>query len=397
MAAFPVKYFHSAMRGAPTVSGTAGTMIGLLDACLINGFGTVTLTGLSASSGVATATVSSGNSFDVGAIVLIAGATPGALNGEARVLTSTATSFTFATSAADGAASGTITAKYAPVGGWDKIYSGTNKAVYQSTDLQANGHCLRLDDSGTNYSVVRGFEAMSDVDTGSGPFPTTAQVSDTNSRWWKYGSAGATATDWYFFGDSRFFFHAIAMYSVPANGLIYPMHPMGFGDSVALAPGGDAWSTGLAYVNATSNMATHGLSSGSSPSGTGGVYCARAITGLGAAAGCAKRPYMGAVNMASGSEDTFGAGVSPVDGKLLLSKMLLLNDSVNTAPPRAEIPGIYYLPHSGVFRPGLATGYVVEVDGALAGRRLIAVGAGGAYDSISINGGFLVDVTGPWR
>lgn len=93
MVTFPVKYFHSAMRGAPVVSGTAGTMISLLDACLITGFGTVTLTGLNVSGGVASATVSAGSSFEAGAVVLLAGATPDALNGEARVLSATS-SFT---------------------------------------------------------------------------------------------------------------------------------------------------------------------------------------------------------------------------------------------------------------------------------------------------------------
>ena len=42
MAVFPVKYIHSDMRGAPVLSGTPGAMIGVLDAFLITGFGTVT-------------------------------------------------------------------------------------------------------------------------------------------------------------------------------------------------------------------------------------------------------------------------------------------------------------------------------------------------------------------
>jgi len=34
-----VKVFHSGMTGAPSLSGTAGALIAVLDALLINGFG----------------------------------------------------------------------------------------------------------------------------------------------------------------------------------------------------------------------------------------------------------------------------------------------------------------------------------------------------------------------
>ena len=61
---YPVKYFHSDMRGAPTINGTPGALIAALDACLITGFGLTTVTGISVSGGVATATVSAGNSFE---------------------------------------------------------------------------------------------------------------------------------------------------------------------------------------------------------------------------------------------------------------------------------------------------------------------------------------------
>ena len=97
-----VKWFSRDMRGAPTISGTAGSRIAALDACLLTGFGPVTSTGVTVSGGIATATVPSGQSFAQHAVVLISGATPSALNGEARVLTSSSTQITFATTAADG-------------------------------------------------------------------------------------------------------------------------------------------------------------------------------------------------------------------------------------------------------------------------------------------------------
>ena len=41
-----VVYFTSTMSGAPTLTNTAGSLIGILDACLVDGLGSVTLDSL---------------------------------------------------------------------------------------------------------------------------------------------------------------------------------------------------------------------------------------------------------------------------------------------------------------------------------------------------------------
>lgn len=82
-----VRYFDSTMSGAPTLQGVAGSAISVLDACLINGFGTVTVNGLVVSNNVATVTVSTGHNLGmirgvnnvspgVGPVIQIAGASP---------------------------------------------------------------------------------------------------------------------------------------------------------------------------------------------------------------------------------------------------------------------------------------------------------------------------------
>src|SRR5574338_427743 len=142
----PVKYFHGQMTGAPVLSGTAGSRIAVLDACLING-------------------------FEVNQVVLVAGATGGAaaLNGEWCVTAVSSTWIQFACPGiGDQTATGTITVKAAPSGSWSKVFSGTNKAAYKSTDPAATGCLLRVDDTSAQYAVVRGYETMTDVDTGSG-------------------------------------------------------------------------------------------------------------------------------------------------------------------------------------------------------------------------------------
>lgn len=206
-----VKYFDSTMSGAPTLSGTAGTLISVLDACLINGFGTVTLDSLVVSSNVATGTVSAGHGLSmigsaVGSVITIAGATPSGLNGTWRIASvADSTHFTFATSGiSDQTATGTITAARTPLG-FSKTYSGTNKAVYRANDVAGSRLYLRVADDGTGsatYARIRGYESMSDVDTGTGPFPTDAQVSG-GLYWGKSSVASSTARAWRLIGDSQ--------------------------------------------------------------------------------------------------------------------------------------------------------------------------------------------------
>lgn len=214
MADTSVRYFDSTMSGAPSLSGTAGTLISVLDACLINGFGTVTLDSLVVSSNVATGTVSAGHGFSmigsaVGSVITIAGATPSGLNGTWRIASvPNSTHFTFATSGiSDQTATGTITAVRTPLG-FSKVYSGTNKAAYRAGDIMSSRLYLRVADDGTGtatYARIRGYESMSDVDTGTGPFPTDAQISG-GLYWGKSSAASSTARAWRLIGDSQGFY-----------------------------------------------------------------------------------------------------------------------------------------------------------------------------------------------
>lgn len=212
-----VRYFDSTMSGAPSLSGTAGALIGVLDACLVNGFGTVTLASLVVSSNIATGTVSAGHGFSmiggaVGSVITIAGATPSGLNGTWRIASvADSTHFTFVTSGiSDQTATGTITAVRAPLG-FSKVYSGTNKAVYRADDVMSSRLYLRVADDGTGsatYARARGYESMSDVDTGAGPFPTDAQLSG-GLYWGKSSAASSTARAWRLFGDSQGFYLSV--------------------------------------------------------------------------------------------------------------------------------------------------------------------------------------------
>lgn len=194
-------WYDSTMSGAPTLSGEAGKLIGVLDACLKDGFGSVTLDSVVVTDGVATATKSAGHGFTDYVVVTIAGATPSGLNGNKRLTRTSSTVFTFdATGISNQTATGTITAKMAPVG-WTKPYSGTNKAVYARSDVAATAMVLRVDDSPAQYPTLIMYESMSGVDTGTGPAPTSSSYYTAKST-----TANSTARAWRVFADSRAFY-----------------------------------------------------------------------------------------------------------------------------------------------------------------------------------------------
>jgi hypothetical protein len=203
-----VRLYRYSDANAPVLRGQASALIQLLDACLVDGYDPRSVDSITVAAGVATAGISAGHSYEVGAVIRIAGATPAALNGDWRVASATGSELTFSVaglSIADGAATGTITALRAPAG-WQKLYSATNKAVYRSLNhSDHNGQCLRVVDSNATLTRVRGYASMTSVDAGTGPFPTTGQASGDGLYWGKSNASGSSARNWALVADSRRF------------------------------------------------------------------------------------------------------------------------------------------------------------------------------------------------
>lgn len=387
-----VKRIENTMRGVPALNGTAGTLVAALNTLFVTGWGVTTPLSVNVAGGIATATLTPGETFDRDSVVLIGGATPGALNGEARVLTTSNTSITWATTAPDGAASGSITIRYAPQTSWTEVYAATNKRAYRSTHVQSSGHHLRVDDTGTISARVRGYETMTDVDTGVGPFPTEAQQAG-GGYWHKSAAANATAVKYRIFCDERFILFCAATNS-NAGALNTSAPSRGFGDPVPQAPGGDAWCTVLSCAG-SGNQGLGSFDQVASPGASnGGIFAPRAISGLGGALMVHMRPYSGTSAAVSGADNWLGPLPSEVDGTVQMSPVFVADGS-GTKPPRARIPGLYYIPQTGAVA-ALADGDVLAGAGALAGRRLMVVHTattGGAQ----AGGAYLVDITGPWR
>lgn len=389
-----VKFMTENMPGAPVLSGTAGALISVLDALLVTGFGLRTATSVTVAGGVATVTLSSNalNANLLHSVILVDGvAAPMAdLNGEQRVTAASTTTLQFATAVADGTATGTITVKSAPAG-WEKLYSGTNKAVYRSTDVQSAKHCLRVDDAGTTTARVVGYETMSDVDSGVGPFPTAAQMSG-GGYVHKSTSANTTAVGYAFAADQRIVYWCpMPATAWGSEGGYTSANVRGFGDPIALAPGGDAWATLLS--SGGSVFADYSCLSGCEGDLMGAMVMARALSGIGAAVVASAKPYVGGRAKRSGFDDhALGAAPSPVDGSLRLSRMYVGEGTGNQITPRAEVPGVWYLPYNNASSL-LPRGTIVQ---GADGRKLLTIVTGSATNSTQ-RGAALIDITGPWR
>lgn len=378
-----VRYFDSTMAGAPALSGTVGTLIGVLDACLKDGFGAATLNSLVVAGNVATGTVNAGHGFAmiggaVGPVIRIAGATPSALNGDWRIASvPSGTTFTFATAGiGDQTATGTITAKRAPLG-FSKVFSGTNKAAYRADDAASSRLYLRVADDGAgaaNYARVRGYETMSDVDTGAGPYPTDAQVSG-GLYWGKSSAANATARAWRLVGDSQGF--AFFVNQDGAGNWIN-----GAWMDIPSEKAGDAYRT-LLIGGTTAAIASMGNLH--SINATAGHYLPRSYTQTGASIAAQKATHLimtlGMSYQGSGSAYPALPGgqfyCAPVD--VWESNTLL----------RGALPGIYCPLHPA---PSLVDGSFQTNVSGLDGRTLLVqrmVNAG-AYACA-------IDLTGPWR
>ena len=386
-----VKFFHSGQIGAPVLTGAVGSMIALLDACLVNGFGLKSVTSLVVSGGVATITITGTHSAQVDTVILVDGVTNlTTLNGEQKVTAVTGSTISFATAAANGTAAGTITVKQAPAG-WAKPYTGTNLAVYRSNDVTSNRRYVRIADTATNVSRVVVYETMTAVSTGTGPMPTAAQVS--GGAYLTKLLNGLTSTEssgWAIFANGKRVLIFVADYL--SQGAQYRGGRLfGFGDFPSVKSG-DVYNTFLSAGN--SPDPSDSLAMLGAGSGYNFIWIQRLHTAA-AGARVAEKHSVEDGNFAG--EGSYGPLPVPTGGGggLLLVSSTIACEPMSTNGVRGFLPGLWQTPQmvaAGVFTHG----DIVPGIGSTAGRRLFAVHStqGGQY--LTPEPGTFIDITGPW-
>lgn len=175
-----IKYFAHT-NNAPQLLNTYGSMIGVLDSCLVNGIGLGAISSLTAVGTIVTAVFSTAHNLFQYQVLKITGSNQAEYNGEHRILTvPTATSVTFQLESAPSVktATGSMTASLPPLG-WEKPFNSVNdagggKAAYRSKNtLLLSRPFLRVVDeldpvysaAYAKYAKVGIVEDMTDINT----------------------------------------------------------------------------------------------------------------------------------------------------------------------------------------------------------------------------------------
>lgn len=211
----PTFFFHSDMAGAPTNTNAAGSTLEIIRSCLVTGFNLRSVVSASVSGGVMTLNYAAPHGYEDKVWLRLDGAAGGSI--VQRVTTAAgASSLTIpAPGFADGAVAGTLSTRVAPAD-WEEVFSGTNKAVFRSK-VEGPG-CTRFfyrisDNSSARF---RGFESMTDVDTGIGPFPTVEQESGEGLSFLRANSS-TTPRPWCCIADQRTLYIVLASNSTSSS------------------------------------------------------------------------------------------------------------------------------------------------------------------------------------
>lgn len=381
--------FDSSMTGAPVLSGTAGALRAVLKACLVDGFGAGAVATLTVAAGIATASFAGAHPYRIGTIAQFGGATPAGLNGQKRILTTTASAVTFdATGVADGAATGTITHKVAAAG-WQEMFAGsvTNVLCLKPTVVEATGCVLRIDDTGTTNARVRAYEAMTDASTGTGPTPLESQLAG-GLYWPKSSVANATARPWIVIADGR----GVYLAGDPTGTGRYTLTYSG---DIASLKSGDAYGyllTGNQSDQAAASTVPDGCCGYSGRSARGGAYLVRAHTAIGQAIAAQRlgAHHNGATADVYAGTPGYSIGTYPNGPNNGLMTGAL---ELHALGIRGTLPGLLHPVQD--LGNAFSTGAIVDGTDDLAGRRLMAIRTAPPAGAV-VAGTVFIDVTGPW-
>lgn len=239
-------YIHSGMTGAPQYANANDNINGILEACLINGFNLRTATSASAIGGVLTLNFATNPGFEALQTVEVALADVALVNGQHRVVANASNQVTIAIAGLpDGAVGSTgagITIKQAGAG-WSKPFSASTKAVFRPP--AGNRRYLRVVNAVGANVQARGYEDMTDVDTGTNPFPTVAQqaapVAVNN-----FSNSSPANAPWFLIATNKWMHFELANALTPTAGT----GAFWFADLAKTTIPGDAYSTFIRTANA---------------------------------------------------------------------------------------------------------------------------------------------------
>jgi len=205
-----VKFFRHTDPDAPQLTGAAGKMADILNACLVSGYNVTSVDSITRVDALVTVTIDAGHNFEKNIVIEISGADQSEYNGHHRVTAVTSTTLEYElenTETPATPATGTIECKIAPAG-WERSFVSVDnyRMAFKSISAEATGFYLYIDDSNVINRVaqVKGYESMVDIDTGTNPFPYNND--DTNYYYWHKSNDDSTNRNWALIADDSLFY-----------------------------------------------------------------------------------------------------------------------------------------------------------------------------------------------
>lgn len=388
MSGTTVVLLRSTDTGAPVLNGVAGSCIAVLDACLQDGYNSKTNPVITRVGTTVTVTYATAHGYAADGLskIEVSGCVETAYNGIFTPFNVTTLTFDYTiTGTPNSPATGTRITKVAPLG-WSKTYTGTNKGVYRGNEVTGTRLYLRVDDTTDSgkSAGMRGYEAMTDVDTGTGLFPTVLQMA-TGIVLTKSDTASSAARPWVLVGDGYEFLLFTAGFAVSYANIYGTFH---FGDplsEMASDPYGCLIYGGIVLESYPGSSGFAYNQIGTSLTAQAGHYFARSYTQIG--------PSIGAEKMGNYSLGGTTIGLSgiltypaPSNNGLYIAP-LFVADAVCL---RAQLKPVWQPLH---VRP-LGHGILIAANVSPISRRLYSVTTN--Y-SQSTAGETHIDIDGPWR
>ena len=228
-----------------------------------------------------------------------------------------------------------------PAVGWTKAFSGTNVAAYRQG---AGSMCyLRINDgTGTFKATARGYESMTGIDTGTGEFPTTAQLANG-----VYIAIGVTATaaikPWILLADDKRFYLWVGVSLTTAVDISTSTTWQAlffFGDIVSFKPG-DTYCCQIIGSDSASNGTERFAASSSLSTANAGSFIARnAAQAVGSIGNGRFFDYHGSSSSSVIGSSSGVAYPDPISGGINLARVHVTNGAT-TQGVRGRMPGLF--------------------------------------------------------
>ena len=402
-----VKFFTSKNNNAPQLLNVQGSMLALLDACLISGIQVGTVASLTASGTTATATFGMTHNLMKHQVIRISGANQGEFNGDFKIKqivdTNTIT-FELNTTATVTSATGTINCLLAPLG-FEKPFSSTTalgggRAAFRSKDeALPNRPFLRVVDERISsysndyvkYAKVGIVENMTNINTMTGvqaPYIAAAPTRNWNptgsgssikngwAKWYYCSAAGeytadsanladysTTAGNWLVVGTDTGFY---IMNSVN-NDIGVPederklAYCYGFGAFEPIADDDlfthfllatNIWEAAQNIVLRASHY-TNGISIGSEDSNVAvfgrSVFLQRGYKKSAYAQATGRKAIIGTEPVVSGAPNGYSVSSDKMGGVILQSPLIMEVLDTSQFLPRGFLPLIKTIPHKTLY------------------------------------------------